>query len=85
MPWRKTADIGNFLRHHSRRAEPAIIWAIVQEQLDPLETVVRYAATMPSEPDAVSVAPTSWSANADHSCLFVPSTAKTWMAGLRRR
>jgi uncharacterized protein with HEPN domain len=41
IPWNKVAGIGNILRHDYERVAPPIIWALVRENLPPLEIVCR--------------------------------------------
>ncbi len=41
LPWRQIADIGNRLRHGYHTIDDAIIWSIVQDDLDSLDSAVR--------------------------------------------
>jgi uncharacterized protein with HEPN domain len=41
IPWPKVASIGNVLRHNYEGISPAIMWALVRDDLPPLEPVCR--------------------------------------------
>ena len=41
IPWRQIADLGNFLRHVYDKVDLEILWSIYENDLDPLEEVVR--------------------------------------------
>ncbi len=40
LPWRKIADIGNWLRHAYDRVDPELIWVVVVDELPHLKSVV---------------------------------------------
>lgn len=39
IPWAKVAGIGNVLRHDYERIEPAILWKVADDELEPLREV----------------------------------------------
>jgi uncharacterized protein with HEPN domain len=41
IPWRKVAGIGNILRHNYESIAAPVMWALVREDLPPLEKVCR--------------------------------------------
>jgi uncharacterized protein with HEPN domain len=41
IPWRSVADIGNVLRHGYDQIADHRIWAVVEQELEPLEKAVR--------------------------------------------
>lgn len=41
IPWRQVAELGNFLRHVYDKVDLEILWSIYENDLDPLEEVVR--------------------------------------------
>jgi len=41
IPWRQVADLGNFIRHVYHKVDIEILWSIYENDLDPLENVVR--------------------------------------------
>jgi uncharacterized protein with HEPN domain len=41
IPWRKVAGIGNVLRHNYEDIAAPVIWALVRDDLPPLERVCR--------------------------------------------
>lgn len=41
IPWQKVAGIGNTLRHEYQNVAPALMWALVQQHLAPLEKACR--------------------------------------------
>jgi len=41
IPWPKVAGIGNVLRHDYERIAAPILWALVRNDLPPLEAVCR--------------------------------------------
>lgn len=49
--WRRLADLGNQLRRAYHRIEPARIWVIVQNDLDPLEDFVQTLVVGEIDPD----------------------------------
>ena len=38
VPWPKIHGLGNMLRHEYRRIDPEILWSIITEHLQPLDT-----------------------------------------------
>lgn len=44
IPWRQIADLGNQLRHAYNRLLPQRLWAIYENDLDPLEIVIQAMA-----------------------------------------
>ena len=40
IPWRQVADLGNRLRHVYRHVNPQALWAIYEDDLDPLEAAI---------------------------------------------
>ncbi len=40
IPWRQVADLGNRLRHVYRDVNPQALWAIYENDLDPLEAAI---------------------------------------------
>ena len=42
IPWRRIADLGNWLRHVYDRVDGALLWAIYTDDLDPLEDAIRH-------------------------------------------
>ena len=42
IPWRRIADLGNWLRHVYDRVDGPLLWAIYTDDLDPLDDAVRY-------------------------------------------
>ncbi len=48
VPWRRVADIGNWLRHAYERVEPSLLTAIVRDQFPTLRrAVTAMLATLP--------------------------------------
>lgn len=41
IPWRQVADLGNFIRHVYHKVDMEVLWSIYENDLDPLENVVR--------------------------------------------
>jgi uncharacterized protein with HEPN domain len=41
IPWRQVADLGNFIRHVYHKVDMEVLWSIYENDLDPLEAVVR--------------------------------------------
>ena len=41
IPWRKVADVGNFLRHAYDQVAPDVLWKLAQHDLGALESVCR--------------------------------------------
>ena len=41
IPWRQVADLGNFIRHVYHKVDIEVLWSIYENDLDPLEKVVR--------------------------------------------
>lgn len=41
IPWRQVADLGNFIRHVYHKVDIEVLWSIYENDLDPLENVVR--------------------------------------------
>jgi len=51
VPWRKVADMGNWLRHAYEKTEDAILWETIQAGLPALDAAVkRLLARYPSSP-----------------------------------
>ena len=44
IPWRRIADIGNWLRHVYDRVDPELLWHIHEKDLDPLEEAIKRLA-----------------------------------------
>jgi uncharacterized protein with HEPN domain len=42
IPWRRIADLGNWLRHVYDSVDGPLLWAIYTDDLDPLENAIRY-------------------------------------------
>lgn len=42
VPWRQIAGIGNVLRHSYKRVEAGAIWALINNDLAPLERAARH-------------------------------------------
>jgi len=42
--WRELADLGNWLRHAYHRTDPDLIWAMVEDDLEPLRIFVERTA-----------------------------------------
>lgn len=40
IPWRRLADLGNWLRHAYHRIDPDILWNIAENDLEPLKQFV---------------------------------------------
>jgi uncharacterized protein with HEPN domain len=40
VPWQKIHGLGNMLRHEYRRIEPDILWSVVTDYLDDLDSAV---------------------------------------------
>jgi uncharacterized protein with HEPN domain len=38
VPWQKIHGLGNMLRHEYRRIDPDILWSIIREHLDKMDT-----------------------------------------------
>ncbi len=36
--WRRLADLGNWLRHAYHRTDAGLLWVMIENELDPLET-----------------------------------------------
>ncbi|WP_186767221.1 HepT-like ribonuclease domain-containing protein [Devosia ginsengisoli] len=51
VPWRAVADLGNILRHAYHMTDLPALWRIYQQDLDPLEAVVK-AMLADLDPDA---------------------------------
>ena len=45
LPWRRIADLGNRLRHAYNQVDGLIVWKIVTEDLDELQSVVTLMKT----------------------------------------
>ena len=40
VPWQKIHGLGNMLRHEYRRIDPAILWSVVADHIEPLDRAV---------------------------------------------
>ena len=49
VPWQKIHGLGNMLRHEYRRIDSAILWSVITDSLDDLDTAA--AALLESQPD----------------------------------
>ncbi len=38
VPWQKIHGLGNMLRHEYRRIDPTILWSVITDSLDDLDT-----------------------------------------------
>lgn len=49
VPWRKIHGLGNMLRHEYRQIDPDILWSVVTDHLDELDTAA--AALLDQSPE----------------------------------
>lgn len=49
VPWQKIHGLGNMLRHEYRRIDPDILWSVVNEHLDELDSAAAALLEQPLE------------------------------------